>query len=294
MVDSTLYIGNVSLGDFLLFIFLFVITVIIANFLAEIIRRFLRPKMKGSTYKIPARVIQYLLVFFVTYYGLYDILGFDFTAFFAAFGIIGIAVAFSAQQTIQNLIAGIFILGGGIIRLDDWVEVSGLPITGLSQVKDIGLTRTTLREYNGRVIILPNSVFVTNKLVKYPDGDFFRVSFDLKISSKTNLDKGKKTIIDICNKNEKTLPNIPKKEKTGLRIILKNLPEGHQGLLGFLQRKVDIKRFEPKVMIKEISGDTITLEVWIWIWEIKNKEKIISNLMNEFLLAFPRKGVRLV
>ncbi len=294
MVDTTMFIGNVSLGEFLLFIFLFIVTIFVSNILSELITRLLKGKLKGSSYKIPGRILQYILIFSVTYYGLSNILGFDLTAFFAAFGIMGIVVAFSAQQTIQNVLGGVFILLGGLIKLDDWIEASGLPHTNMAQVKDIGLTRTTLREINGRVITLPNSLFVSNKLVKYPRGDFFRASFDLRVSSKTKMEEVNDIVNEICSKNEKILPNIPRRQKRGLRKLLETLPAGHEELLGFLERKVDTERFEPKVLIKDISKEGLTLNICIWIWEIENKEKIISSLMDEIRSELPKKGVKLV
>jgi small-conductance mechanosensitive channel len=294
MADTTIFIGNVSLADFLLFIFLFIVTIFVANIISEFIQRLLKGKLKGSKYKIPARIIQSLMVFSVTYYGLSNILGFDFAAFFAAFGIMGIVVAFSAQQTIQNVLGGLFVLLGGVVKLDDWVETSGLPQTELAQVKDIGLTRTILREINGSVIILPNSVFISDKLVKYPRGDFFRISFEFKVSSKSKIEKIDEIIDEICSKNEKILPNIPRKEKRGLRKLLQSLPGGHDELLGFLDRKVDMKRFEPEVLIKEITKDNLTVQVFIWIWEIEKRQRIASNLMSEIRDELPKKGVKLV
>jgi small-conductance mechanosensitive channel len=294
MADISSFIGDVPPRDFLLFIILFLLTIFVSNIISEILRRLLKYKIKGSKYKVVAKTVQYILIFSVTYYGFSNILGFDFTAFLTAFGVIGVAVAFSAQQTIQNLIAGLFIIGGGIIKLDDWVEVPGFPSTELSQVKEIGLMRTTLREFNGRLIELPNSIFVTSKIIKYPDGDFFKVSFEIKIDPKSDFENVKKIITDICNKNEKILPNIPRKEKRGLQALLKSLPDEHLGLLSFLQRKINYEKFEPRLYLKEIGKNSLTLVVMIWIWEIRNKDKIISNLMEEILVQFPKKKIKLV
>ncbi|MEM5792836.1 MAG: mechanosensitive ion channel [Candidatus Aenigmatarchaeota archaeon] len=292
-MSEQIFIGNVSLKDFLIFILFFVIVLVISNIISEILKNYLKRRIRNSMYKLIPRLIQYSILFFSTYYGLSNILKFDLTAFFAAFGIMGIVVAFSAQQTIQNLIAGLFVFFQGMIKLDDWVELPGLPTTGLCQVKDIGLTRTTLRDYNGSLVYIPNSMFITNKIIKYPNGDFFRVKFDLKVSSKSKLSEVVKTVVDICNKNEKVLPNIPNKEKTGLKKIIEEL-RGEQILsIEFLEKKIDPNRFEPRVYLKEITKDTITIEVEIWIWEIQNKNKIISDLMTQFITEFPRKGINL-
>jgi len=294
MVDPKAIIGDVTLVEFVFFIFLFWITVIFSNLISTFITRFLRTKTKKPTYKVPGKVIQYILIFSATYYGLKYILGFDLTAFAAAFGVIGIAVAFSAQQTIQNLIAGIFIIVGGTIKLGDWVEVSGFPRTGLSQVKDISITRTTLREDNGRLIIVPNSIFIENKIIKYPEGDFFKEEFSLLVSSKNNLKKVKKIIQEVCNKNEKVLPNIPRKEKYGLRKILNTVPEEHRDLFQFLRRRIDTSRFEPVVFVDNISKNSIKLNVLLWVWEIRNRDKIVSSIMEELLEEFSKNKIELV
>jgi len=290
-MTDTNFIGNVPLKDFILFIFLFLAASIFSNFIAEIIKRILKPKI-GSNYKIPARFLQYSIIFLTVYFGFSNILHFDLTAFFTAFGIMGIIVAFSAQQTIQNVIAGVFIFSQGIIKIDDWVELPGLPMTELCQVKDIGLTRTLLRENKGGLIYIPNFMFISNKIVKYPKGDFFKASFNVKISSKTNIKKCIKIITDICNKHEKVLPNIPGKEKNHLKKFIKITPKENL-LTQFFEEKIDTKRFEPTVIVKEITKDSINLEVDIWIWEINNKEKIISDILNQFLIEFPRNGINL-
>ncbi len=294
MVDPTALIGDVSLINLILFIVLFLVTIFVAKVLSLLVKNFLRKKTKGPSYKIVAKIINYGLVFSVTYFGLQYILGFDFTALAAAFGIVGIAIAFSAQQVAQNLIAGVFIFAGSIIKLGEWVEVSGFPKTGLCKVKDISLTKTKLREHNGRIIVVPNSIFIKNKIVKYQNGDFFKLPFQLKISRDNDLKKVKKIIYDVCNKNEKVLPNIPTREKYGLRRILRDVPDEHEGLLRFLRRKIDPKTFEPVVFVNDIRESSVTLEVWIWIWEIRNREKIVSDIMEDLLKEFSKNKVKLV
>ena len=292
MFDSTALIGNVSLVDIVLFIVLFWITVFVAKILSLLIKNFLRKKTKGSSYKIIAKIVNYGLIFSAAYLGLKYVLGFDLTALAASFGIVGIAIAFSAQQVAQNLIGGIFIFTGGIIKLGEWVELPGIPNTELCMVKDISLTKTKLREHNGRIIFVPNSVFITNKIVKYQEGDFFKFPFEVNISRNNALEKVKKIIIDVCNKNEKVLPNIPSKEKYGLRKTSKNISD--EGLLKFLRKRIDPSTFEPVVFVKSIGENDIKLEVCVWLWDIKSKESIISDLMEEILEEFSKNKIKMV
>jgi small-conductance mechanosensitive channel len=161
-------------------------------------------------------------------------------------------------------------------------------------VKDISLTRTTLREENGRLISVPNSIFIDNKIIKYPKGDFFKFSFQLKISNNSNIEKIKKIILDVCNKNEKILPNIPKKQKTVFKKYAENTSEDRQGFFGLLQRKVDIKQFEPVVLLCDINQNILTFNVFIWTWDVKNKDMIISEIMGELLKEFSKNEIKLV
>jgi len=293
MVETSTLIGNASLIDLVLFILLFWFTVFFAKLISLFVKNLLRKNTKGYSYKIVAKIVNYGLIFSAIYFGLQYILGFDFTALVASFGIIGIAIAFSAQEVAKNLIGGVFIFTGGIIKLGEWIEASGLPITGLCEVKDISLTKTTLREHNGRIIIVPNSSFINSKIVKYQKGDFFKIPFELNVSVENNLEKVKKIIVDVCNKNEKILPNIPQKEKYGLRKILKNIPDENEGLLKFLRRRVDPKIFEPIVFVKNIGKKDVKLETWVWVWEITEREKIISDIIEELSKKFSENKIRL-
>jgi len=293
MSDPISLLGNVSFTNLVIFIIIFAVASLFTNLLSIVISNLIKTKINNPRYKVPGKLVQYFLMFAVTYHGLKYILGFELNTLLATLGIFGIAVAFATQQTIQNFIAGIFILGGGIIKLDDWVEISGLPSTGLSQVKDISLTRTTLREENGRLIFVPNSIFINSKLVKYSGGDFFKVSFSLKVSGDNDLEKVRKIVFDICNKNEKILPNIPVKEKSILRKLLANIPVENKDLLSFLKKRFDPNKFEPVVLIGDINENKITLNVWIWLWEIENKDKIISSILGDILKEFSKNKIKL-
>jgi small-conductance mechanosensitive channel len=109
-----------------------------------------------------ARATEYVVFILGFSYGLYYILGLELKAFVASLGIISIAVAFASQQIIQNVIAGILIAVSRPVELDDWVDISG---TGISNIKDITLTRPVLRDKNGRLYYIPNSILISSIIV---------------------------------------------------------------------------------------------------------------------------------
>lgn len=104
------------------------------------------------------------------YYSFTEVLEFDFTAFLASMGLIGIAIAFSSQQVIQNMMAGVLIFVTRPVQLEDWVAIGGLPDTGIGRVKDINWTRTVLRNQDDRIVFIPNSNIITSKVVELHSG----------------------------------------------------------------------------------------------------------------------------
>ena len=82
-----------------------------------------------------------------------DSLGYDVTAIIASLGIAGVAVAFASRQTMADVFGGAHILTAKPFVIDDIVDVDGT--TGV--VERIGLRTTRIRDFDGRMITLPNA-----------------------------------------------------------------------------------------------------------------------------------------
>jgi small conductance mechanosensitive channel len=75
------------------------------------------------------------------------------TALLASAGIISIAVGMGAQSMAADLLAGVFMMLEGTVRVGDHVNVGG--VTGY--VTDMGIRSTQITDEDGNVIILNNS-----------------------------------------------------------------------------------------------------------------------------------------
>ncbi|WP_164963810.1 mechanosensitive ion channel family protein [Rubrivivax sp. JA1026] len=99
-----------------------------------------------------------------------------------AAGVVGIAVGFGAQSLVKDYFTGFFILFEDQLRTGDVVEIAG--IGGL--VEDMTLRHVRLRDYDGNVHFVPNSLIttVTNR------GRNFAFSVaDLRIAYREDLDE---------------------------------------------------------------------------------------------------------
>lgn len=78
--------------------------------------------------------------------------GFDVTAVAAGLGVGGIAIAFAAQKTLENLFGGISIIFDKPIRVGDLCRIGNQE----GRVEDIGLRSTRFRTYDRTVLTVPN------------------------------------------------------------------------------------------------------------------------------------------
>lgn len=74
---------------------------------------------------------------------------------FAGAGIFAAIIGFASQQAFSNIISGIFIVISKPFRVGDVIEIGELH-SGI--VEDITLRHTVIRNYENRMIIVPNSV----------------------------------------------------------------------------------------------------------------------------------------
>lgn len=288
MSMENISIGNVTLENFFVFIFTFIFTLIVGNLIYTLLRKLLDERISKRASKFTARAMQYVIIGIGLYYGVYHILSLDLTALAASLGIIGIAIAFSSQQIIQNLMSGILISIERPIQPEDWVEIGGFPQTGISRVKDIKLTKTVLRDRDGRLIYIPNSVLMSSKIINYTKSGFLEIPIQLTVPYGSDIEKIKRTIKEIADENKRMLPNVPRRERSSIIRPIK-LPH----IKSLFEKKVDMSMFEPKIMISDVSNSKITLSIRVWIRDVDKKNEIVSEFFDVLLKKFKEKKIKL-
>ena len=96
------------------------------------------------------------VILFVAALELLPLFGFDLGPLLASAGVAGIAIGFGAQTLVKDFINGFFILLDNQYDLGDKVSIAG--VKGI--VEDMSLRRTTLRDEDGALHIVPNSQIV--------------------------------------------------------------------------------------------------------------------------------------
>jgi moderate conductance mechanosensitive channel len=96
------------------------------------------------------------------------------TALLAGVSLVSIIVGLAAQNTLSNLIAGFSLVLYRPLRVGDHVQLNTPKGVVSARVEDISLGYTMLRDVDGNEVIVPNSVMVSNvviRLAKAPQQD---------------------------------------------------------------------------------------------------------------------------
>jgi len=132
----------------------------------------------------------HFLYFGLIVYLVLETLGLSVGPLIAGAGIMGLAFGFGGQYLIRDLINGIFIVLEGQYRINDVVKIG--EYGGL--VEDINLRITTLRDLEGRVIIIPNGEIKT--VVNYTR-KYAQALLSIGVAYKENVDHVMEVIKEI-------------------------------------------------------------------------------------------------
>lgn len=96
-----------------------------------------------------------------------DIVGINVMALLAGLGLGGLALAFAAQKTIENLFGAVAIAGDRPFKIGDFVSIGD--ITGT--VEDVGLRSTRLRTLARTLVTIPNGVVAGERVTNFTARD---------------------------------------------------------------------------------------------------------------------------
>jgi small-conductance mechanosensitive channel len=150
-------------------------------------------------------------------------LGIDVTALLAAFGILGLAVAFAAQDTMENVIAGIFIIMDKPFRIGDRILLPkslGGTYSSWGDVQDIGLRTTHVRSTDGIMLTIPNNLLTKDVVVNFSRSNDveLRVRIRLGLTPKwENASTAEKIVNDIAANHPDICQEKPKPPEVVLR-----------------------------------------------------------------------------
>lgn len=149
---------------------------------------------RGETVcRLLSSIVEYGMIFVMLFWCL-GVLGVDTTTLLAGAGIITLAISFGAQDLIEDIISGLFIIFEGEFRVGDVIEVDGTTGT----VMDVGIRTTKIRDGNDDVLVVRNSN-ISNVINKTKMNSYAMADIALPIAT---------SLTDVENVLIKELPNV--------------------------------------------------------------------------------------
>ncbi len=144
------------------------LVLVVQYFLRQLVvqRVLKRTRLDASLQYAISKFLGYLFVALGFYIAL-QVNGVDLSSLAVIAGAIGVGLGFGLQNVVHNFVSGLIILAERPIALGDRVEVGEV----VGQVSRISLRSTTVITNDNISIIVPNSDFISNKVINWSYGD---------------------------------------------------------------------------------------------------------------------------
>jgi small-conductance mechanosensitive channel len=193
---------------------------------------------------------------FIAFLQILNIFDIPYQPILASAGIVGVGIGLGAQSIFKDMINGIFILVEDQYNVGEVVILAGLKGT----VEDLSLRRTSLRDGDGTLYIIPNSQIAT---VSNLSRDFSVATLQVSVDASANPDK----VIALLGKvaNEVRHDSIFK----------------------------DIAIADPVILgVDKIEGRAVTYPVQIRV-RANQRDGVLRELRRRIIIAFEKDGIPL-
>ncbi|WP_154855271.1 mechanosensitive ion channel family protein [Cyclobacterium xiamenense] len=139
------------------------------------------------------------LLYIVLILAVLSTLGVEVTAFIAVLGAAGLAVGLALQGSLANFAGGILILIFKPFKVGDTIEAQGT----LGSVEKIAILYTTVRNFDNKVVTIPNGALANNSIVNFSIKPTRRIDMAVGVAYGTDLKKTRQVILDTLKKDER-------------------------------------------------------------------------------------------
>ena len=171
----------------------------------------------GSLMLLGERILKATLVI-IGIFAVLSTLGFNMSTALAGLGIGGIAIAFAAQKTLENLFGGVSVLGDEAIRVGETCRFGDR----IGTVEDISLRSTRIRTPDRTELSIPNGSLATMNIENFSRRDKVLFNTNVRVRLETSPDQVRYLLAEI----RKLLYEHPKVETEGARIRFAGFEDG--------------------------------------------------------------------
>lgn len=190
--------GDVTSAEILTAVLVFVAAIALAVLLRRLLVRALdRGDADRHVGRLTGRFLSLVLVAVGAVYAL-GIVGVRIGPVLGALGVGGIALAFAAQNILQNFVAGVLLQVRRPFRVGDQIGSGDFEGT----VEDVNLRTVEITSYDGLTVYLPNAEVLKAPIVNYTRTPLSRTSLTVGVAYDTDLRHAQKVLSAACRSAE--------------------------------------------------------------------------------------------
>ncbi len=266
-------VQEVAVGNFGLVLYLgvvAVITLVAASVTQSWFQRTIKLRTIGNQDTTSYKFLRYIAIFGVYFLGgLLILIAFESMRSFAATalggaGVIAVVAGVASQEALSNLVGGLFIIAFKPFKLGDIIKVDESMV---GTVSDITLRHTVIRNYENKMIVIPNSIINKEKLINYDLGERMCCQWvEIGISYDSDIDLAKHIMREEC--------------------------EDHPNLM---DHRSELEKYnnEKKVVVRVISLDdsAVTIRAWAWASNFGEAFEMKCDLYESIKKRFDKEGI---
>ena len=192
-VQQGLLTEGVTAADALWALVVFFLAVVLAVVLRKVLVRAVDRQGSRHLGRVLGRLLSVVVVALGAVYAL-DLVGVRIGPLLGALGVGGIALAFAAQDILQNLVAGVLLQVRRPFRIGD--QIASGDFEGV--VDDINLRTVELTTYDGLTVYLPNAEVLKHPIVNYTRTPHSRTELTVGVAYDTDLERARHVLISAC------------------------------------------------------------------------------------------------
>ena len=182
------------------------------------------------------------IIYLIAVILIFDVFGIDLRGVFVSIGIVGIVVGFAAKDIISNFMSGFFLISDRSLKVGDFMSINSLK----GEILKIGFRNTTIKDENGTIITIPNSVLSNTPYSRFRKSEESKAELKIDISYNKNIERLEEKIL----------------ERVSMNSQIKSNPKAHFKSDG-------------------LGDDNVSLVLIFWVKDISKKEQIKLKLTNE-------------
>ncbi|MCL6219523.1 mechanosensitive ion channel family protein [Zunongwangia pacifica] len=259
--ETTLYLGIVL-----------IVTILTASIVEALFNRTIKKITSQGSDPTSYRFLRYLSVFAVYFLGLIlaslafpGLRGIAKTAIGGA-GIIAVIIGVASQEALANLVSGLFIISFKPFRVGDVIKITD---TLVGTVTDITLRHTVIRNYQNKMIVIPNAIINKEKLTNY-DLEEKKICqwIEIGISYDSDIDLAKKIMKEECESHPNIFDNRSNQDlRNGVPLVI--------------------------VRVTNLGDSSVTIRAWAWAWDFASAFVMKCELYESIKKRFDAEGIEI-